>query len=242
MTTVAPLTSEVVSEWRLPRPSLANKDLLTHLYNRLDGAYPGRWSGQFRNQQAIDNWRDAWEAGFVQSHVTPAEVGAALSRLPAGWPPGLPDFIALCRPTVEAEAAFYEAVAGMSVRQRGGTGDWSHPAIYWAAVRIGRGELLGQGYSAMRTRWERALRESLAAGQWDAVPAPMPALAAPGSGRTGQAEAIARLAEMGAGGLLSALATPKAWPQQVLDRAASGRRPSPTVVRMAERAAAKVTA
>jgi hypothetical protein len=95
------------------------------------------------------------------------------------WPPTLPQFIKLCRPSVDAVAAYYEAVNGVIARESGNIGEWSHPAIFWASVKIGAFDLKHQTYSAIKGRWEGALNEELAKGNWTAIPEPMIALPAP---------------------------------------------------------------
>ncbi|MNV16291.1 hypothetical protein D3C71_1070460 [compost metagenome] len=56
------------------------------------------------------------------------------------FPPTLPEFLGLCRPTLNPETAYHEAVAGMSARSRGVIGNWTHPGVYWAAARVGLSE------------------------------------------------------------------------------------------------------
>lgn len=112
---------------------------------------------------------------------TPEEIRRGLDAcMGHDWPPTLPEFIRMCRPAVSAEAAYHEAVAGMAARARGERGEWSHPAIYWAAVRVTSHDLLSVGWQAIRGRWEAALRDVMAKGRWDAVPDPVQALPAPG--------------------------------------------------------------
>ncbi len=240
MTTLAPSTL-LPSEWRKPRPALGGKDLLTHLYNRLDGAYPGRFGSQFRTPQAIENWKDAWEEAFVRENIRPQEVADALTRLPAGWPPGLPDFLALCRPAIDPEAAFHEAVAGMTARQRGEKGAWSHPAIYWAAVRIGRADLLANSYATLKPRWENALRDVMGKGEWAEIPDVDPvALPTPGRTLAGREECERRVRELEASGLLRREPTglDVSWATKILSRK---HKSSPAVEMMARRALERVS-
>lgn len=108
--------------------------------------------------------------------------------------PTLPEFLLFCRPEMDAATAHQEAVAGMESRRRGEQGTWSHPAVYWAAVRVGQHDLLNMGWQAIKGRWERALRDEFARGQWDAVPAPAVALPVPGKTQVTKEEARANLA------------------------------------------------
>lgn len=94
-------------------------------------------------------------------------------------PPSLPDFLKACRPEVNPLTAYYEALEGVRSREQGEVGTWTHPAIFWASVRVSTFELKNQSYSQIRQRWETALAAELAKGQWDEISAPMVALAAP---------------------------------------------------------------
>lgn len=132
------------------------------------------------------------------------------------WPPTLPEFVLLCRPSMDPVTAHTEAVLGMQERKRGNLGEWSHPAVYWAAVKIGAHDLLNQGYAAIRGRWERELRDSFALGQWDAVPAPAVALPAPGQDVTSNAEGQKRIRELSAQAL-STGADHKRWARKILE-------------------------
>lgn len=199
-------------------------------------AFTRQWEGLDPDSMA-QCWAEEL-AGYSAEEIRRGLDGCRTSK----FPPTLPEFLTMCRPPIQPEVAFHEAVSGMVARRRGEIGSWSHPAIYWAAVRVGNTDMLGMGYGALRARWEGALREMLAAGRWAPIPQPALALPAPGSGLTDRAEASARLAELGASGLLAKRGTPKAWTQRILERDASDRRPATAVVAMAQAALAKATA
>jgi hypothetical protein len=95
------------------------------------------------------------------------------------WPPSLPQFIKLCKVEIDPLSAYYEAVNGVAARDRGEIGEWSHPAIFWASVKVTAFDLKNQGYAAIKGRWEKALAEEVAKGNWSAIPEPMIALPAP---------------------------------------------------------------
>jgi hypothetical protein len=88
-------------------------------------------------------WAD--EMGKLSNDDLRRGYGALMSR---DWPPSLPEFIKLCRPTIDPTVAYYEAVAGMQARERGEVGKWSHPAIFWAAVQISAFDLKNQSVFA----------------------------------------------------------------------------------------------
>jgi hypothetical protein len=95
------------------------------------------------------------------------------------WCPTLPQFIKLCRTDIDAVTAYYEAVNGVIAREKGEIGEWSHPAIFWASVKIGSFDLKNQTYSNIKARWERALDEEINKGQWSDIPQAQIALPPP---------------------------------------------------------------
>lgn len=95
------------------------------------------------------------------------------------WCPTLPQFIKLCRTDIDAVIAYYEAVNGIVNREKGEMGEWSHPAIFWASVKVGAFDLKNQTYSNIKARWERALDEEINKGQWADIPQAQIALPAP---------------------------------------------------------------
>lgn len=118
------------------------------------------------------------------------------------WPPTLPEFIRMCRPSIDPANAYSEAVEGSVARERGEVGVWSHPAVYWASVAVGAFDLKNLSYPIIRARWERAYEREMAKGQWPAVPKPHLALAAPGKATMSRENAAAMLREIGASGVL----------------------------------------
>lgn len=98
----------------------------------------------------------------VWRHELQGYTGDELARGLAGckllkFPPTLPEFLALCRPPIEPEAAFYEACEQLKRRADDGSDEWSHPAVFHAACALSFE--LGQGmpYAPLRTRWAYAL-------------------------------------------------------------------------------------
>lgn len=74
-------------------------------------------------------------------------------------PPTLPEFMELCRPPLEPEAAYHEAIVQMRRRHIDGTDQWSNPAIYWAAAEVGN-DLFALPWKLIEARWRYALREA----------------------------------------------------------------------------------
>lgn len=139
------------------------------------------------------------------------------------WPPTLPEFKKLCRRPLDETVAYYEAVAGVQERVNGKYGHWSHPAIYWAAMPLSS-ELREQTYSQVKARWEAALTEQMAKGEWPEIPQPMVALPAPGKTKTSREEAAQRLRELGATTIVKDHrgGDARGWAKRILQREAEG--------------------
>jgi hypothetical protein len=197
--------------------------IITRMHTLYGAHFARQWEGLDAASMA-ECWSEEL-AGF-----TPEEIARGLDACKARtFPPTLPEFLTMCRPPLVPDVAFHEAVAGMVARQRGDVGTWSHPAIYWAAVKVGSGDVLALGYGALKSRWEAALRDQLAAGDWPAVPTPAPALPPPGGTRTTREEASKRLSELGAAGLVKRAPSSDArrWARTLLNRKDRGERISP---------------
>jgi hypothetical protein len=169
------------SAWQEIHPRLGVSPM-DHLFNRLDGMYPNRWRAAFPNEYAIANWRDAWAEAFSDELVTMRMIsdGLRACRKAYEWPPSLAEFLKVCKPVIDVDAALREAVEQMHARQHG-KDQWSHPAIYWAAARIGEFDMLGQTLTALKPRFDSALKLILENGDVQPVPARMPALQGPGA-------------------------------------------------------------
>lgn len=211
----------------------------TRLIERMKALYGAKFSQQWGD---IDPVRLAhiWAEEIADYTAEEIQRGVTSCR-GRTFPPTLPEFLGLCRPTLNPEAAYHEAVAGMSARSCGAIGHWSHPAVYWAAQRVGAHDLLNMGWQAIRSRWEYALRDVMAQGRWESVPPSRQALAAPGGTVSTRAQAQAFLDEIKqcTGRAVPARVTNhRAWARRIVDRAQQGEFVSLTVLRMAQRAIA----
>lgn len=222
------------SRWFDPMPELGIS-LIDHLFNRLDGAYPGKWRQNFRNQQAIDNWAESWVEAFEEEGVTPQDVKVGLRecRKRYGWPPSVSEFMQACRPSLDPMKAYYEAVAGVQARAQGEMGTWSHPAIYWASVPLGV-ELREQSFSQVKARWETSLEQQLAKGTWEAIPKPYMKLAAPGKSST-STEKARQAIKQAADQVLHSFASTE-WARKLKARYEAGEKMTPTQILMARQA------
>ncbi|MBN3757189.1 hypothetical protein G3N95_29905 [Paraburkholderia sp. Tr-20389] len=171
---------------------------MDHLFNRFDGAYPNRWRAAFASEQAISNWRESWAEAFDEEGLTPQMISDGLKtcRKTYDWPPSITEFIKACKPQINVDAAIYEAIDQMRARQRG-KDKWSHPAIYWAAAKVGEFDIISQSISSLKPRFEAALKAVLA-GEVLPVPERVPALPAPTAAESTREYGAQRLEELGA--------------------------------------------
>lgn len=152
--------------------------LIDVLHARLTAIYGDKFGKT--SDMAYQVWRETWANVLAEQGITTDEVkhGLSVCATQHPWPPTLPEFIQACRPPVDLETLFVEAVNGLVARRDGRMGRWSSPEVYWAAVIIG-GDMLSHSYSQLKHRWkdalERARRE-----QRGPIPEPMSALPAPG--------------------------------------------------------------
>ncbi|MES2729948.1 MAG: hypothetical protein V4621_07640 [Pseudomonadota bacterium] len=140
------------------------------------------------------------------------------------WPPTLPEFLKLCRPDVNPLNAYYEAVEGSRSRERGEIGTWSHPAIFWASVRVTAFELASQSYSQIKTRWEAALALELAKQEWPPIEAPKIALPAPPKATISKEKAAELMQQIKSVGNIQASPgrDSKRWAKVIMERYSAG--------------------
>jgi hypothetical protein len=160
-----------------------SESAMDRLYNRFDGMYPGLWSAKFSSADQIENWRQAWAEAFYEDGITFDDIltGIRACRKSHQFPPTLPEFIQCCRPLIDYDKAFYEAVDQIGVRRRPvfknlggviiqeyGRDKWSHPAIYWAAIAMGS-DLDNHEYYKIKSHWHYELDKALS-GELNEVP------------------------------------------------------------------------
>lgn len=193
----------------------------------------------------IDMWRGAdiaivksmWaeEMGKLSSEELKRGYGALISR---DWPPSLPEYVKLCKPSIDPLVAYYEAVEGCQQRAKGEVGKWSHPAIFWAAASMTH-DLLNQTYSQVKPRWDRNFGEQMEKGEWAPIPKPMIALSAPCKGELSRDKAAQMLKQLGAGDI-KRNASDTHWYKKILERI-KAKDPTITIIQrqFAEKAAAE---
>lgn len=142
-------------------PKFRGKKPIDYLYERLHLLYPKRWEAQFDSKEHLEAWKECWGEELDERNVTFDEVKRGLARCIElyDWPPSFPEFLKACRPALDYEAAFHEAVEQMQ-RRREGKDRWSNPAIFWAAAKLG-GDIMGALYVNVKSRWKAALDEAI---------------------------------------------------------------------------------
>lgn len=147
-----------------PLPREWVKKLIVKMIARYGTLFTDRYGGLSRDELA-DEW------GQELAGYTGEELARGLDGLKGcKFPPTLPEFQALCRPPIDAEAAFHEALRNSRARERGENPAWSHPAIYWASAEIGSHDMRSTPYPNLKGRWERTLQAEINKGTWPAVP------------------------------------------------------------------------
>lgn len=111
-----------------------------------------------------------WAQALVGFNREEVQRGLAACRT-RKFAPNLGEFLCLCRPSLEPEVAWHEALLGLKAHSAGEAFTWSHPAVFWAGREFGY-ELRSSSFAAMRKRWEFRLSEWFAAGKWASIPDP----------------------------------------------------------------------
>ncbi len=184
-----------------------------------------KWGKQFADKWAVadaEKLKKEWAKElFGLSEIEFRRGVAKLNSLER--PPSQPEFLKACRPEVNPLTAYYEAVEGCRSREQGEVGTWSHPAIFWASVRVSAYELKTQTYSQIRQRWEAALAAELAKSHWDEIPAPMVALPAPGKDKLSREEATKMMETLKAKTVVNTnRGDGKDWARKILNRKKDG--------------------
>ena len=179
-----------------PKSSALPEPWIERLFARFEAMYGARFADAWKSCN-LHNVKQVW-AECLGGYSREELATGVLACMSKDWPPTLPEFAKLCRPPIDYHAALIEAVEQMG-RREAGTDRWSHPAIYWAAVKIGAYDLSTKTLKELMPEWQKALGDKLALGEWDEIPDRLPALPAPGHthsrdvGRETIAEMLARL-------------------------------------------------
>lgn len=101
------------------------------IFQRLAAMY-GRKFADAWNGVPQASVKAVWQEGLAG--YSPDEIRRGLAEcMKRDWPPTLPEFLKMCRPAMDYEAAYVEACEQINKRKHGND-KWSHPAIFWAAA------------------------------------------------------------------------------------------------------------
>lgn len=219
----APLTPSTLSpaastDW----PATAvPESWIDSLFARMSGMYGSKFADMWRGTDLVVV-RKLW--GTELASLTRDELRRGVEALRTRpFPPTLPEFVGLCQPPVNVDAALSEAVAQLHARQQG-TDVWSDPAIYWAAVKVGTAEMMSLSHSQLRPRFEAMLRDIKAKGNVPPVPTRVDALPAPGGAEISRDEARRRLADLKASGIVrrGPQGDERDWARRILAKVQAG--------------------
>lgn len=130
------------------------------LFDRFCSLYANRWDAQFKFPEQIDLWKECWSQELNEREITFNEAKKGLRRCleTHAWPPSFSEFLQACRPSLDPEQAFHEALKQMRLRDQG-KDEWSSAVIFHAAVSMGR-DLMSYSYQQVKARWANALEEA----------------------------------------------------------------------------------
>ena len=165
-----------VQHWRSPMSQLDGISMIDHLFNRFDGMYPNVFKANFKNHDAMENWKNAWAEGFIEDGVTLQEIkgGLVYSRREYDYPPSYAKFLKACR-YCDYETLFIEAVKGHGKRAHNEKYDFKYPVSYFAGVRFGVYDMRNSVYKDVKERWKNCVDTVMRKG-FGEVPEVLPAL------------------------------------------------------------------
>lgn len=157
---------------------------INRLFDRFMVMYGAKFAEQWRGVEP-DRLKQAWAEDLAGFSVSEIKAGLDICKQKP-WPPTLPEFMTYCRPPVNPQTEWLEAINQMRIRLQGyGMDKWSRPAVYWAAVTIGTHDLNELPWDKIKTRWQAAIESA----RHDPVPEYKQALPAPGCSTITQEEA-----------------------------------------------------
>lgn len=182
---------------RLPE-SWINK-IFDRFHGRFGNAFAAKWQTGRINANGIDegilNAKKVWAEDLAG--YTPEEITRGLQTR-YDFPPDVDKFMKACRPMLDYEHAFDDAVEQMALRKTG-RDRWSNPALYWAAVNLGC-DLTNHPYQSIKGRWKAALDKAIDGVRCGdlspEIPPRVRALPAPGKTTVSIEEAKKRFAEI----------------------------------------------
>ncbi|MBY0475438.1 MAG: hypothetical protein K2Q13_10330 [Nitrosomonas sp.] len=179
------------------------KNWVEEIFKRFHGRFGNRFLAEYSTgkigkntlDEGIENAKKVW--GEELAGFTPEEIKRGLSAQ-YDYLPDCDKFKVACRPTIDLERAFYEAVDQMH-RRKEAKDKWSSAIIYWAAATLGN-DLKNFPYASIKVRWKAAIdkaRQKIIEGSLpNEVPPKLVAIPAPGKTTISREEAAIRMEEV----------------------------------------------
>lgn len=147
----------------------AVEQVIEAVFTRLSSQLGNKMADLYSGADPLDV-KNEWGTGLTG--FKPSEIKRGLKACQTRiFAPTLGEFLRLCRPALDPELAWFEAVEGMAARNAGKIGEWTHPAVYRAAVVMAY-EVLNVSYNHAKKSWAWRLEKEFAAGWGEAIPAP----------------------------------------------------------------------
>lgn len=199
------------------------------LFTRMIGMYGSKFADLWRGTD-LQSVRRIWGTELATLSRAELKLGAeSLRNRP--FPPTLPEFVALCRPPVNYDAALYESARQIRLRIEG-KDEWPNPAFYWAALKVGEFDMMNLGHAPLLRRFTAALDEVM---RGEIEPVPPRAIAIPAPGKT-RAQPDRVHAEVAKAKAFHKDVGSRDWAHAVIKRADGKDKPSIAVLNMAKRA------
>lgn len=200
-------------------------DWIERLFTRFVGMYGSKFADLWRGTD-LASVKSIWAEDLVGYSGEELKRGLESCKVRV-FPPTLPEFMILCRPPLNPESAFHEAVKQL-IKRKEGKDVWSSKAIYWAAQSIGDFDM-NQPWQSIGKRWTAEFNAMLDEESLPDIPAYAVALPPPGKTTIAPEEGKKRVAE--AVKQINAPRDHKAWASKLIEQEASGAgRPHPVAL------------
>lgn len=163
------MSSTLPAASSIPTFAPAPEQEVKRVVKSLASSFGGKFADLFRTVKG-EELRGEWALALAGFHPVEIERGLHRARH-ATFPPTSGEFAKMCRPALEPEFAFLEAGEGLRERDAGRMGEWTHPAVYRAACRMGM-EVRSGDFKAVRKRWEWTLQRELDRGWGEPIDQP----------------------------------------------------------------------
>lgn len=171
-----------------------NGQQIGHVFKRLQAQLGVKLADLYagvKPEEVRDEWASAL-GGYDNSEIIRG-LDACQTRV---FAPNLGEFLHLCRPALDPEIAWLEACNGIAARALGVKGDWSHPAVYRAAM-IFVYELKQRSFKECKKSWAYTLQREFGRGWGKGVPdAPVQLEHQPAKACKPSPEQAAKIAEL----------------------------------------------